>query len=171
MIRSFRGITPRVAPSAYVDEAATVIGDVEIGARSSIWPGVVMRGDTGPLIVGEDSNIQDGSVVHTDEGVTLVVGDRVTVGHMVMLHGCVIGDRAMIGIGAIILNNARIGNDVVIAAGALVPEGMEIPDGMLAMGVPAKVKREVTAEEKARFESGTQHYVEKAAAYKNAQGN
>ena len=170
MTRSFRGVAPRIAPSAYVDDAATLIGEVEIGERSSIWPGVVMRGDTGLLKVGNDTNIQDGSVVHTDEGISLILGDRVTVGHMVMLHGCVVGDDALIGIGSIVLNNAKVGKGAVVAAGALVPEGMEIPDGMLAMGVPAKVRREVTAEERERFASGMRHYVNKAAIFKKEQG-
>src|SRR5262245_12005754 len=138
MIRSYRGILPRIAPTAYIDPSAQVIGDVEIGERSSIWPNVTLRGDSDLLKVGSDTSIQDNSVMHADEGVPCIVGDRVTVGHLVMLHGCTVEDDALIGIGAIILNHARIGKGAVVAAGALVPEGMEVPPGMLVMGSPAK---------------------------------
>jgi carbonic anhydrase/acetyltransferase-like protein (isoleucine patch superfamily) len=166
MIRSLRGITPRISVSAYVDPSAVVIGDVAIGERSSVWPNVSVRGDTGLIRVGEESNIQDNSVLHLDEGVPLVIGDRVTVGHAVVLHGCVIEDESLIGIGAIVLNHARIGKGAVVAAGALVPEGMQVPPGMLVMGVPAKVFRAVTEEEATRFRAGCKHYVEKAALYR-----
>jgi carbonic anhydrase/acetyltransferase-like protein (isoleucine patch superfamily) len=166
MIRSLRGIAPRIAVSAYVDPSAVVIGDVAIGERSGVWPNVSVRGDTGLIRIGEESNIQDNSVLHLDEGVPLVIGDRVTVGHAVVLHGCVIEDESLIGIGAIVLNHARIGKGAVVAAGALVPEGMQVPPGMLVMGVPAKVFREVTEEEATRFREGCKHYVEKAALYR-----
>jgi carbonic anhydrase/acetyltransferase-like protein (isoleucine patch superfamily) len=166
MIRSLRGIAPRIAVSAYVDPSAVVIGDVAIGERSSVWPNVSVRGDTGLITVGEESNIQDNSVLHLDEGVPLVIGDRVTVGHSVVLHGCVIEDESLIGIGAIVLNHARIGKGAVVAAGCLVPEGMQVAPGMLVMGVPAKVFRAVTEEEATRFREGCKHYVEKAAVYR-----
>jgi gamma-carbonic anhydrase len=165
MIRSYRGSTPFVAPSAYVDPGAHLIGHVTVGARSSIWPGAVLRGDTDRIEIGEESSIQDGSILHTDEGIVLKVGNRVTVGHAVVLHGCVIEDEALIGIGATVLNGARVGKGAVIGAGALVPEGMEIPAGMIAMGVPAKIRREVTPEEKERFRTGCDHYVEKSQIY------
>jgi carbonic anhydrase/acetyltransferase-like protein (isoleucine patch superfamily) len=170
MIRSLRGIAPRIAVSAYVDPSAVVIGDVAIGERSSVWPNVSVRGDIGLIRVGEESNIQDNSVLHLDEGVPLVIGDRVTVGHAVVLHGCVIEDESLIGIGAIVLNHACIGKGAVVAAGALVPEGMQVPPGMLVMGVPAKVFRAVTEEEATRFREGCKHYVEKAALYREQQG-
>jgi gamma-carbonic anhydrase len=170
MIRSLRGIAPRIAVSAYVDPSAVVIGDVAIGERSSVWPNVSVRGDTGLIRIGEESNIQDNSVLHLDEGVPLVIGDRVTVGHAVVLHGCVIEDESLIGIGAIVLNHARIGKGAVVAAGALVPEGMQVPPGMLVMGVPAKVFRAVTEEEATRFREGCKQYVEKAAIYREQQG-
>ncbi len=165
MIRSYKGIAPRIAASAYVDPGAHLIGDVSVGARTSIWPCAVLRGDTGLIDIGEETSIQDGSVLHTDEGIVLRIGNRVTVGHAVVLHGCLIEDECLIGIGSTILNNAKIGKGAVIAAGALVPEGMEVPGGMVAMGVPAKVRREVSAEEKARFSSGVDHYVEKSQIY------
>jgi carbonic anhydrase/acetyltransferase-like protein (isoleucine patch superfamily) len=148
-----------------VDPSAVVIGNVAIGARTSIWPCAVLRGDTDRIEIGEETSIQDGSVLHTDEGIILKIGNRVTVGHAVVLHGCTIEDECLIGIGSTILNNAKIGKGAVIAAGALVPEGVEIPAGMVAMGVPAKVRREVTAEERARFSSGVDHYVEKSQVY------
>ena len=166
MIRSFRGIAPRIAVSAYVDPSAVVIGDVAIGERSSIWPNVTVRGDTGLISIGEESNIQDNSVLHLDEGVPLTIGDRVTVGHAVVLHGCVIEDESLIGIGAIVLNHARIGKGAVVAAGSLVPEGMQVPPATLVMGVPAKPRRTVTGEEATRFREGCKHYVEKAALYR-----
>lgn len=169
MIRSFRGVTPQIAISAYVDPAAVVIGDAIIGERTSIWPCVVIRGDTATITVGAETNVQDNSVLHADDGVPCTIGDRVTVGHLVMLHGCTVEDDALIGIGAIILNKAKVGQGAVVAAGALVPEGMDVPAGMLVMGTPAKVRRKVTAEERARFAEGVKHYVEKAAIHKAEQ--
>jgi carbonic anhydrase/acetyltransferase-like protein (isoleucine patch superfamily) len=166
MTRSYRGITPRVAASAYVDQSAQLIGDVSVGAKSSVWPCAVLRGDSALIEVGEETNIQDGCILHTDEGIILKVGNRVTVGHGVMLHGCVLEDECLIGIGATVLNHARVGRGAVIGAGALIPEGMEVPAGMIALGVPAKVRREVTAEERERFRAGVEHYVERAEIYR-----
>src|SRR6266849_6832156 len=125
MIRSFRGTAPRIAASAYIDPSAQIIGEVVIGERSSVWPNTSIRGDTGLITIGSESNIQDNSSLHLDAGVPLTIGDRVTVGHGVMLHGCTIEDDALIGIGAIVLNGARIGSGSLVAAGALVPEGMQ----------------------------------------------
>jgi carbonic anhydrase/acetyltransferase-like protein (isoleucine patch superfamily) len=166
MIRKYRGITPQVAPSAYVDPSAQLIGDVAVGERSSIWPNASLRGDTGPIRVGEESSIQDNCVLHLDEGFPLTVGDRVTVGHSVTLHGCIVEDDALIGIGATILNGARIGKGSVVAAGSLVPENMQVPPATLVMGVPAKPRRPVADEEQARFREGVKHYVDKAQQYK-----
>ena len=165
MIRAFRGVLPRLASSAYIDPSAQVIGDVTLGEAASIWCNATVRGDVSPITIGHESNIQDNSVLHADEGFPLKIGNRVTIGHSVVLHGCTIGNGTLIGIGAIVLNGAKIGSDCVIAAGALVPEGMEIPDGSLAMGVPAKVRREVTADEKERFRVNADHYVELAHLY------
>src|SRR6202167_1481802 len=167
MLRSFRGVWPRVAPSAYVDPGAAVIGDVTIGERSSVWPSASVRGDISLIQIGAETSIQDGTVVHTDALYPAIIGNRVTVGHMAVLHGCTVEDEVLIGIGAIVLNGARIGKGAVVAAGALVPEGAEIPAGMLAMGVPAKPKRPVTPEEQARFAEGVKSYVDKAAIYRN----
>jgi carbonic anhydrase/acetyltransferase-like protein (isoleucine patch superfamily) len=167
MLRSYRGVSPCIAPSAYVDPGATVIGDVTIGEHSSVWPSASIRGDISPIRIGDETNIQDGCVLHSDEGIPLTLGNRVTVGHSVVLHGCTIEDDAVIGIGAIVLNHARIGAGAVVAAGALAPEGMEIPPGMLAMGMPAKVRRPVNAEEQERFREGVRHYAERADTYRS----
>jgi len=166
MIRAFRGKAPRIAPSAYIDPSAQVIGDVIIGERSTVWPNVTLRGDVHSLCIGSETNIQDNSVLHADyPDFPLTLGDRVTVGHLVMLHGCSIEDDALIGIGAIVLNGARIGKGAVIAAGALISEGTEVPAYSLVMGVPGKVRREVSEEERERFRSGAQHYVELGQQY------
>ena len=172
MIRSFQGTTPRIASSAWVDPAATVIGDVTIGERSSVWPNATLRGDVHKITIGDETNIQDGSVLHVEEHLfDLTIGNRVTVGHQVCLHGCVVEDDCLIGIGAIVLNGAKIGHGSVIAAGALVPEGMEIPPFSLAMGVPAKVRRSVSPEEQERFRVNAQHYVELREKYLNEQAS
>jgi carbonic anhydrase/acetyltransferase-like protein (isoleucine patch superfamily) len=161
MIRSFRGIKPKIAASAYVDPGAHVIGDVEIGERASIWPTVVLRGDIEPIRVGAETNIQDGAIVHTDKGFPAIIGDRVSVGHAAVLHGCTVGEDSLIGIGACVLTGAKIGRGAVVAAGALVPEGMEVEPDVLVMGTPAKPRRPVTPEEKTRFQKGVGHYVER----------
>ncbi len=167
MIRAYRGAVPKIAPSAYIDPSAQVIGNVEVGERSSIWPNVTARGDVNTIRIGSDSNIQDNSCLHCDEGpFPLIVGDRVTVGHMVMLHGCTVEDDCLIGIGSVILNGARIGTGSVVAAGAVVPEGSEIPPGSMVMGVPGKVKRQLTDEERGRFQQNAKHYVESARIFR-----
>lgn len=168
MIRAHRGVVPRVAASCYIDPSAQVIGDVEIGERSSVWPNAVVRGDVNSIRIGEETNVQDGSVLHVElDQWPLALGNRVTVGHLVMLHGCVIEDECLIGIGAIVLNGARIGQGSVIAAGALVPEGMQIPPGSLVMGVPAKVRRAVSDEERERFRKNAANYVRYREVYRN----
>jgi carbonic anhydrase/acetyltransferase-like protein (isoleucine patch superfamily) len=158
---------PRIAESAYIDASAQVIGDVVIGERSSVWPNVAIRGDVNYIRIGEETSIQDNSVLHVDHGrFPCIVGNQVTVGHRVVLHGCEVRDNALIGIGAVVLNGARIGSGAVVAAGALIPEGMEVPPRMLAMGMPAKVRREVTPEEQERFRKNCQNYVAITAVYK-----
>ena len=167
MIRPYRGVLPRIAESAYIDASAQIIGDVEIGERSSVWPNVSIRGDVNHIRIGSETSIQDNSVLHVDR-VTFpcIVGNRVTVGHAVVLHGCEVADDALIGIGAIILNGAKIGVGAVVAAGALVPEGMDVPAKMLVMGAPAKVRREVTSEEQERFALNCDNYVKITAIYR-----
>jgi gamma-carbonic anhydrase len=166
MIRKFQGVTPTVATSAYVDAGAHVIGKVTIGERSSVWPGAVLRGDIEPIVVGDETSIQEGTAVHTDRGFPVSIGSRVTVGHGVMLHGCTVEDDAAVGIGAIVLNGARIGKGAVVAAGALVPEGVEVPADTVVMGSPAKPRRAVSEEEKTRFRRAVLGYAERARLYK-----
>ncbi len=167
MLRPFRGAVPQIAASAYIDPSAQVIGNVMVGERSSVWPNVTVRGDTNTIRIGEETSIQDNSVLHCDPGpFALNIGSRVTVGHQAMLHGCTIGDECLIGIGAIVLNGANIGQGSVIAAGAVVAEGMQIPEYSMVMGVPGKVKREITPQERERFRLNAQHYVEAARIYR-----
>lgn len=168
MIRPYRGIYPRIAQTAYVDQASTVIGDVTMGERSSVWPSAVLRGDVNKIVIGDETNIQDGSVLHGElDKYPVMLGNRVTVGHMVCLHGCVVEDDVLVGIGAVVLNGAKIGRGSVIAAGSLVPEGMEIPPESMVMGVPAKVRRQVTEEEKARFKENAQRYIRYRQDYRD----
>jgi carbonic anhydrase/acetyltransferase-like protein (isoleucine patch superfamily) len=168
MIRAYRGVVPKIAASAYIDQSAQVIGDVVVGERSSIWPNVTVRGDVNWIRIGEETSIQDNSVLHCDAGsFPLQIGSRVTVGHLAMLHGCTVEDECLIGIGAIILNGAKIGSGSVIAAGTVVPEGMQVPPQSMVMGVPAKVKRPVTPEEQERFRQNAKRYVEATAIYRD----
>ena len=150
MIRPYKGIVPRIPESCYVDESAQVIGDVVLGEHASIWMNAVVRGDVNSIRIGAHSNIQDCSVLHGMLGkFTVELGDWVTVGHSVTLHGCVIEDRCLIGMGVVILNGARIGHDSIIAAGTLITEGTIIEPGSLVMGSPGKVRRQLSEEEKA----------------------
>jgi carbonic anhydrase/acetyltransferase-like protein (isoleucine patch superfamily) len=168
VIRPHQGIYPQIAPSAYVDQASHVIGDVTMGERSSIWPCAIARGDVNRIEIGADSNIQDGSVLHGELDLyPVLIGDRVTVGHLCCVHGCVVEDDCLIGIGAIILNGARIGRGSVVAAGALVPEGMQVPPGSMVMGVPAKVRRQLSEDEHARFSENAQRYIRYRQEYRD----
>lgn len=144
----------------WIAPTASVMGQVILKKNASIWWGAVVRGDTDSLTIGENSNVQDGSVLHADHGMPLVIGANVTVGHMVMLHGCTIGDNSLVGIGSIILNGAKIGKNCLIGAGALIPEGKEIPDNSLVMGAPGKVVREVGEQQAAVLKASALHYVE-----------
>ena len=152
-------------PETFVAANATLIGAVVLGARASVWFNVVIRGDNDPIVIGEQTNVQDGSVLHTDLGVPLTLGREVTVGHKAMLHGCTIGDYSLIGINAVVLNGAKIGRYCIVGANALVPEGREIPEGSLVMGTPAKLVRPLTAAERAKLEGSAQHYVKNAQRY------
>ncbi|PXW96218.1 carbonic anhydrase/acetyltransferase-like protein (isoleucine patch superfamily) [Sphaerotilus hippei] len=153
---------PEIHPTAWVADSADVIGRVHLGEDASVWYGAVLRGDTDHIRIGRGSNIQDNSVLHTDQGIELVVGEEVTVGHQVMLHGCTIGDGSLIGIGAIVLNRARIGRHCVVGAGALVTEGKEFPDYSMIVGSPARVVRTLTPEEAEAYGRGARHYVHQA---------
>ena len=149
---------PQTSGENWVASNATIIGDVTLEKNSSIWFNAVLRGDIENIHISEGSNIQDGSILHTDKGCPLKVGKNVTVGHLVMLHGCTIGDNSLIGIGAVILNNAKIGKNCIIGAKALITENKEIPDNSLVVGSPGKVIREVTEEEKKSVLENTKHY-------------
>ncbi|ATP43541.1 gamma carbonic anhydrase family protein [Pseudomonas putida] len=152
-------------PTSWIAPNATVIGNVRLQARASVWFGVVLRGDNELIDIGEDSNVQDGTVMHTDMGSPLTLGKGVTVGHNAMLHGCTVGDYSLIGINAVILNGARIGKHCIIGANALIPEGKEIPDGSLVMGSPGKVVRELSEQQMRLIEAGAAHYVHNAQRY------
>lgn len=166
MLFSLENRTPELAPDSWVAPSASVIGTVTLGSRASVWFNCVLRGDTDHIVIGDDTNIQDGSVLHTDAGIRLTIGRGCTVGHKVMLHGCDIGDNTLIGIGAVVLNRARIGNNCIVAAGALVTEGKQFPDGVMIMGTPAKVVRELTAPEIKLLSGMAQHYVSNATRYR-----
>jgi len=159
------GVAPRVTPSTWIADSAQVMGNVDLAADSSVWFGVVIRGDTESIHIGEGSNIQDGSVLHADMGKPLVIGKHVTVGHKVMLHGCTIGDGSLIGIGAIVLNGAKIGKGCIVGAGALVTEGKEFDDGAMILGSPAKAVRTLTPEQQAGLKLSALHYVENARRF------
>jgi carbonic anhydrase/acetyltransferase-like protein (isoleucine patch superfamily) len=150
----------------WIAPTASVIGKVILKKNASIWFGAVLRGDNEPIVVGENSNVQDNSVLHTDIGQPLTIGANVTIGHMVMLHGCTIGDGSLIGIGAIILNGARIGRNCLIGASSLITEGKEIPDNSMVMGSPGKVVRTLTDNQAAGLAAGALHYVENWKRYK-----
>lgn len=159
MIRSFRGVRPQVAATAYIDESAQLIGDIVIGEHASVWPNAVLRADVSSIRIGSYTNIQDNCVLHVEESLyPLVVGDRVTVGHGVILHGCRIESRCLIGMGAVILNNARIGAGSIVAAGAVVPEHVVVPPGSLCLGVPGKAQRALRQEESQRIDHGADSY-------------
>ena len=163
MIKEFDGIMPEIDESVFVAESADIIGDVKIGKNSSIWYNTVLRGDEHAIRIGENTNIQDGTVIHVGWDVDTVIGDNVTVGHNALVHGCKIGNIRLVGMGAIVLNGAEIGEYCMIAAGALVTQNKKFPDGVLIMGSPAKVVRELTDEEKQSLIKSADDY------YKNAQ--
>ena len=158
-------LTPRLHDTAWVADSAQVIGNVELAEGASIWFGAILRGDNETLHIGRHSNVQDGSMLHADPGYPLTLGENVTVGHHVMLHGCTVGDGSLIGIKAVILNGAKIGKNCLVGAGSLVTEGKEFPDGSMIMGAPAKVVRELTPEQIAGLARAAQHYVDNAKRY------
>ncbi len=157
---------PQLADDAWVAPNATLIGTVHLAARSSVWFNTVLRGDTDEIFVGEGSNVQDGSVLHTDAGIQLRIGASCTIGHQVMLHGCTIGDNTLIGIQSVILNGAVIGRNSLVGAGSVVPEGKQYPDGVLLLGSPAVVKRELKPQEIQIIEASARGYVENARRFR-----
>jgi carbonic anhydrase/acetyltransferase-like protein (isoleucine patch superfamily) len=158
--------TPIVSSSAYVAKEATVIGKVTLGERASVWPGAVIRGDNEPIRIGDGSNVQDNAVLHTDPGFPLTIGANVIVGHQAMLHGCTIGDGALVGIQALVMNGAVIGKDCLVGAGAVVTEGKKFPDRSLIIGAPARRVRELDDESIAKMHAGAQGYVKRQEMYK-----
>ena len=164
-IGSYRGVAPRLHPSVLVMEA-TILGDVEIGEGSSVWPGVVIRGDVCHVRIGDRTNIQDGAMIHVTTDVhPTILGDDITVGHRAVLHGCTVKERCLIGIGAIVLDGAVVGPDAFVGAGALVTPGTVVPPGTMFLGSPGKVKRQLTDEEQAGLKASAAHYVEISASY------
>ncbi|WP_203141873.1 gamma carbonic anhydrase family protein [Marinobacter mangrovi] len=149
----------------FIAHNATVIGNVLLQERSSVWFNVVIRGDNDRITIGPETNVQDGTVMHTDAGIPLTLGRGVTVGHKVMLHGCEVGDYSLIGINAVVLNGAKIGKHCLIGANTLIPEGMEVPDGSLVVGSPGKVKRELNDHQRKMLELSAAHYVQNAKRY------
>lgn len=166
VILPYRGVLPRIDGSVYVAPQTSIIGDVTIGANSGIWFGAVLRGDVQPITIGARTSIQDNTVVHATGGwVPTVVGDDVTVGHAVILHGCTIANMVLVGMGSILMDEAHIGSDTMIGAGSLVTAKTRIPSGVLAMGRPAKPIRDLTEKEHNRLREASATYVEKAAEY------
>ncbi|WP_426044118.1 gamma carbonic anhydrase family protein [Caulobacter sp. DWR3-1-2] len=167
-VYSLGAAVPQLPPEGeyWIAPNAAVMGNVILHRNSSVWWGAIVRGDNDPITIGKNSNVQDGSVLHTDSGAPLTIGANVTIGHMVMLHGCTIGDGSLIGIGSIILNGARIGRNCLIGAGALITEGKEIPDNAVVMGAPGKVAREVSEHQAMILQASALHYVENWKRYR-----
>ena len=162
---AINGAEPSFGPGAWAAPSADLVGDVRLGARASVWFGAVLRGDNTPLILGEETNFQDGAVGHSDAGFPLTIGARVTVGHQAILHGCTVADDCLIGMGARILNGASIGPECIVGAGALVTEGKRFERGTLIVGAPARVMRQLTDEERQLLRASAAHYAEKAQRY------
>ena len=165
MIIELEGKAPRVAEDAFIAPTAVLIGDVTIHAGASIWFGAVLRGDNSAIVIGAGSNVQDNCVIHCADDLPTIVGENVTVGHMAMLEGCVIGDGSLIGMGAVVLQRATVGANALVAAGAVVGEGAQIPDGVLAAGVPAKVKKELAGSSQRWVETAALEYQSQRLRY------
>jgi carbonic anhydrase/acetyltransferase-like protein (isoleucine patch superfamily) len=165
-IYEFNGKMPKIADDVFLAPDAVIIGDVEIGVGSSVWFGCVLRGDIGPIRIGERTNLQEHTMVHLDDGSPTILGDDVTVGHRAIIHGTRVGDGSLIGMGAIVMSFTSIGTGSIIGAGALVPERMDVPDGVLAMGMPAKVRRDVSSEERDGLVEQAARYSERGARFR-----
>jgi carbonic anhydrase/acetyltransferase-like protein (isoleucine patch superfamily) len=166
----YDGWLPEVAPDAFVADGATLVGAVTLRHGSSVWFGAVIRADGAPIVVGEDSNVQDGCVLHSDPDFPVTVGARVSLGHRAVVHGCTVEDDSLVGMGAVVLNGAVIGRGSLVAAGSVVLEGTVVPPGSLVAGVPGTVKREVSDAERDRMRSGASSYVTRAARYRDGAG-
>jgi len=159
----------KIDPTAFIHSAAVVLGDVTLGKRVSVWPTAVLRGDSDVIVIGDDCNVQDGSVIHADEGVPTHIGNRVAIGHRAIVHGATVGDDVLIAMGAVILNGARIGTGSIIGAGAVVTEGKRIPENSLVIGVPGRVVRQTTAEERERIRKTVDAYLELSEQHRRGQ--
>ncbi len=169
MIENYLHHVPRIDPSAFVHPGAHVLGDVTMAARASLWPTAVLRGDQGAVYIGEETNIQDGAIAHATGGLSEVrIGARVTVGHRAILHGCIVDDDCLVGMGSILLDNCHVARHCIVGAGALVPGGIRIPEGSLVLGSPARVVRQLTEKDFQRIAIGCQTYVRLAAEYRSA---
>lgn len=157
---------PKIHPTAFIHEAAVVVGDVTLGANVSVWPTAVIRGDSDKIVIGEDSNVQDGTIVHVDHGVPTTIGKRVGIGHRAIVHGATIEDDVLIAMGAILLNRVHVGSGSIIGAGAVCTEGMVVPPNSLVLGVPGKVIRQTSAAERERIKATVQSYLELQGRYK-----
>jgi carbonic anhydrase/acetyltransferase-like protein (isoleucine patch superfamily) len=162
----FDGVYPRIAPGVYLAPGSVVIGDVEIGAESSVWFNAVLRGDVAPIRIGKRTNIQDGAVLHLDRGTPCIVGDEVTIGHGAIVHGTTVSDGVTIGMGAVVLSRSTIGTEAIVAAAALVPEDATVAPGSLVMGVPARERRLLSPEERAASRENALRYVRNAGIYR-----
>lgn len=167
MIRDWNGHSPKIDPSAFVHESAEVIGKVTIGKNASVWPNAVLRGDIEEIVIGESTNIQDNTVIHTDYNMPTILGNGISVGHSVILHGCVIKDNCLIGMGSIVLDGVTVEDECLIGAGALVSPGKTIPRRSLVIGIPGKVKRELSDEEVENFKKNTRDYLKLAEVHRN----
>ncbi len=170
VIRSLTGHAPTLGPGAFVHDAAEVIGRVALGARASVWPRAVIRGDTEDVSVGDESNVQDGAVLHADPGFPCVVGARVSIGHLACVHGCTVEDDALIGIGAVVLNGARVGSGSIVGAGAVVAEGVQVPPESLVLGIPGRVARPTTAAQREDLRRTAAQYVEMIGVHRDDLG-
>ncbi|QBD79501.1 gamma carbonic anhydrase family protein [Ktedonosporobacter rubrisoli] len=170
-ILPFNGKWPRIAADVFIAPGAMIIGDVTIGEGSSVWYNAVIRGDTSPIVIGRRSNIQDNSTLHADDDAPLTIGDECTLGHNVVVHGATLEDRVLIGMNAVVLNRAHVGAQTIIGACALVSEGKDIPSGVLALGAPARVVRELRAEERDNLLSSADGYYERAQAHRQSQAD
>jgi carbonic anhydrase/acetyltransferase-like protein (isoleucine patch superfamily) len=166
MIKNYNGHKPEIHQTCYVAQTALVLGKVKLAKDVSIWPGCVLRGDVEDIIIKEATNLQDGTIIHTNYGQPTIIGRNVTVGHGVILHGCQIGDNCLIGMGAILLDGVVVGDNCIVAAGAVVTEGTKITDGQMVLGIPARVKREVTEEDKVLIKNRAVEYIEFAKQHK-----
>ncbi len=159
------GMTPQLGEGAWVADSAQVIGNVQLAEGASVWFGSVLRADNEPMRIGRNTNIQEGSVIHSDPGFPVTLGENVTIGHQVMLHGCTVGDGSLIGIKAVVLNGAKIGKNCIVGAGALVTEGKEFPDGSMILGAPARAVRELSPQQQAGLPRIAEHYVANAKRF------